>query len=667
MKFVASTILIFLISYYSAFSQLEIASQEVGFSNLSEQENITSPNLSFDGQYLIFTVKEDATYKIYESKNNNGRWSTPIELSSITKFLGATTYKNAPAYNHDASKIYFSAQNGTNTDIFVSSRKQSGWTQPQALPKTINTNSNEDEPSISPDNNKLFFTRFLDTKDSECGKIFLSIKDENFEWTKSNALVAPLNDQCERSPRIMADNKTLLFSSKRNKEKKFTIYYAKNLYSDVWLLPQPVATFSKQNALYPSVDYTGKTIYFASVTSNKKAKIHQANFPPKYKPDDITILTGQLTTAGNTPLGGTISLLNKISMVSTGKYHTNKNNGKYKIFLPLNSEYLLDFSEKKYSHKLIDYKNKRKKTDKLNVKLFEKITLWLKIYDKDIFQPINTKINLLNTQTNRPITFKQEKIGEGRYKLTIPIGEKITIELTSEYSKPHKLDIDLSGVVIFKELEKNVEITSNKAQYKLKITDADNNKGISCKVTLTNLSTAKKITTTVQSDQNGNAEIYARKGDKYDLTANPQGYAFYNTTFKVEQNTNSKTINIKLQALKQDVKIKFENITFETNSADLNEASNTELNKIVELLTQNPEIKVEISAHTDDVGSDSYNLKLSEKRAKSVVDYLILHDIETQRLIFKGYGESQPLFPNNSEENRSQNRRVELKITEISN
>jgi outer membrane protein OmpA-like peptidoglycan-associated protein len=92
------------------------------------------------------------------------------------------------------------------------------------------------------------------------------------------------------------------------------------------------------------------------------------------------------------------------------------------------------------------------------------------------------------------------------------------------------------------------------------------------------------------------------------------------------------------------------------------ENSLPELNRVVQLLKDNPDIYVELSAHTCDIGSDKFNDVLSQKRAKSVVNYLILKGIRYQRMVAKGYGEKVPLAPNDSEENRALNRRVELKI-----
>ena len=106
----------------------------------------------------------------------------------------------------------------------------------------------------------------------------------------------------------------------------------------------------------------------------------------------------------------------------------------------------------------------------------------------------------------------------------------------------------------------------------------------------------------------------------------------------------------------------FRSITFETGKAELKPDSNEELDRLVSLLEGNQAIKVEISAHTDDVGNDDFNLKLSEKRAKTVVDYLTGKGIKADRMTAKGYGETQPLVANDTDENKAKNRRVQFKI-----
>jgi outer membrane protein OmpA-like peptidoglycan-associated protein len=89
------------------------------------------------------------------------------------------------------------------------------------------------------------------------------------------------------------------------------------------------------------------------------------------------------------------------------------------------------------------------------------------------------------------------------------------------------------------------------------------------------------------------------------------------------------------------------------------------LSSIVELLQRNPTVTIEISAHTDDVGTDEYNLDLSNKRAFSVTNYLRNHGVPSSQLVAKGYGKSRPLVENTSDENRAKNRRVELVVLDV--
>ena len=91
-----------------------------------------------------------------------------------------------------------------------------------------------------------------------------------------------------------------------------------------------------------------------------------------------------------------------------------------------------------------------------------------------------------------------------------------------------------------------------------------------------------------------------------------------------------------------------------------------EIDKLSALLNQNPEIKVEISGHTDNTGSKTDNVNLSLERAKVVVNTLIQKGIDKNRLTAKGYGDAQPIAPNDTDENRQLNRRTEFKILNTS-
>ena len=110
--------------------------------------------------------------------------------------------------------------------------------------------------------------------------------------------------------------------------------------------------------------------------------------------------------------------------------------------------------------------------------------------------------------------------------------------------------------------------------------------------------------------------------------------------------------------------IRLDNIFFDFDRSTLKPESEKELTTILDLLTDYPFMRIEIEAHTDDQGTDDYNLRLSEARAKAVVDWLIAKKMEPERLTWKGYGESKPLAKGTSEAERAINRRVEFKVME---
>lgn len=107
-------------------------------------------------------------------------------------------------------------------------------------------------------------------------------------------------------------------------------------------------------------------------------------------------------------------------------------------------------------------------------------------------------------------------------------------------------------------------------------------------------------------------------------------------------------------------KVSFEaTLLFETDQYVLQQSAFEHLDQLVAALQTQTDIRIEISGHTDDTGSIDYNATLSERRAAAVQSYLVQRGIAIDRLIAKGYGEQQPLKPNNTAEGRSANRRVE--------
>ncbi len=120
--------------------------------------------------------------------------------------------------------------------------------------------------------------------------------------------------------------------------------------------------------------------------------------------------------------------------------------------------------------------------------------------------------------------------------------------------------------------------------------------------------------------------------------------------------------NYTLKKMKAGVKITLENILFQTGSAKLKKSSYEPLDKFADLLKKNPEVRIEVSGHTDNVGSAASNKKLSKARAKSVRDYLIKQGVSEDRIDYEGYGMEQPVESNKTKAGREKNRRVEVKV-----
>jgi outer membrane protein OmpA-like peptidoglycan-associated protein len=108
--------------------------------------------------------------------------------------------------------------------------------------------------------------------------------------------------------------------------------------------------------------------------------------------------------------------------------------------------------------------------------------------------------------------------------------------------------------------------------------------------------------------------------------------------------------------------VRLNNVFFDFDKWDLRPESYVELDRVVKLLKENPAIEIELSAHTDSRGSDDYNMKLSDNRARSVMEYILSKGIDAKRLSSHGYGETVPVGENDTDENRQLNRRVEFKI-----
>lgn len=195
-----------------------------------------------------------------------------------------------------------------------------------------------------------------------------------------------------------------------------------------------------------------------------------------------------------------------------------------------------------------------------------------------------------------------------------------------------------------------------------KVFDKKTQAGLPSSVELTDIK-SRKLISKVQTDEEGNYLTTLPLGKDYAFNVNRKGYLFYSDNFSLTANSDSVfNKDIPLQPIENGAVVVLKNIFFDTKQFALKPESIAELDKVVLLLNENPNLKIQINGHTDNVGAAKDNLLLSNNRARAVVAYLLQKGIAQPRLSFKGFGAAQPVADNNTETGRAQNRRTELSV-----
>jgi len=647
----------------------------------SEGVRTIAPYVSYDGKSIVFIRQTKKYRRMFESeKQADGKWSLPVPVKSVNVYDSLGYFIDAPTYNSDATVIYFSMiqdKRDASFDIYYTKKINGIWSSPVKLKEPINGYADETDPFISFDGKYLYFARRFQDKefeDYECYQIYVSERNDT-AWSEAKALPEPINSVCDRAPRMAADGKTLYFMSVRGDKKSgIDLYYAKKITRNAWLAPILIDTVNNtQDEAYPSIPLSGNYLYYQvkrKKKNSKDEKVVKYKLPFGFQPEKTTHFFGYVTDLkSGKPLKANINIIDPNTSEILSTVRTDEKTGKYSIFLQKGKQYRIEVYNKKSSHFFFYFdarKIKKFQEIQKNITLYQSVNLILNVYDTEIYEPIPAKISIYDAVSGSEEDFPIKSLGKGRFNITLAIGKKYNIEVTHKHFLKKSFDLDLSGVVQFSEFERDVELQVKKVDYEINLSNQETGEGVEALVEITNLSTNEKIIKKIKTGKDGKLKIKLRDGTQYEISVKPKGYAFYNTTVNLVDENADYSLNAELQPLKKDTKFELHDINFETNSADLNQSSFEELNKLVELMKTNPQMKIEISAHTDDVGSKAYNLKLSERRAASVKEYLFDKNIPESQIVSKGYGESKPAYlPVNTEENRAKNRRVELKIIDI--
>lgn len=268
-------------------------------------------------------------------------------------------------------------------------------------------------------------------------------------------------------------------------------------------------------------------------------------------------------------------------------------------------------------------------------------------------------------------SFRQDGFGEkDLYRITF-LGPEKTPLTSGEDNLIASLTAPVKAITI----EPKVEVkTVNLAILKGIIRDARTLQPLEAKLELIDNDKNELVTVLNSDSKTGSYLVSLPAGKNYGISVKADGYLFHSENVDIPKSSGFKEYekNIDLKKVEVGQTIVLRNIFFDYDKATLRDASRNELERLIKLLNENPTLRIEISGHTDSQGDATYNQKLSENRAKAVVEYLVKAGIDPKRLEFKGYGEQQLQISeadiakmktkSEKEDAHQQNRRTEFKI-----
>jgi len=200
-----------------------------------------------------------------------------------------------------------------------------------------------------------------------------------------------------------------------------------------------------------------------------------------------------------------------------------------------------------------------------------------------------------------------------------------------------------------------------------KVKDSETGEPVLAKIDVLDIVTNAVVATTASSDVDGSFRVRLPAKKSYMIDLRATGFLSDLKRIDVPVNWSKEVYNLNIELIKVKVgkKVVLNNILFETGKSILTASSYVELVRLLNIMKDNAQMKIEISGHTDKTGSEPVNFKLSEARAKAVVEYLIQKGIDRSRMEFRGYGSLQPIADNTTPKGRAKNRRVEFKILEF--
>ena len=488
------------------------------------------------------------------------------------------------------------------------------------LGPTVNSEYSEYFPSITADEGNFLFTRQLDCSVCPAAKyqedLFLSKKDVAGAWSGASIVRELSSMGNEGAPSISADGNYMFITISQEIDGMYMggqatglgscdIFYTQKV-GGRWI--KPVNLGSKINSSMwesqPSFSSDGKTLYFVRGVPNRNGTIKNIDIFYSVVGDD-----GKFSQAVRLPA------------------NINSPKDEQSVFIHPDNQTLYFSSDGHIGMGALDIFMSKRKPD----------GTWGD--PVNLGSPINTakdENSLMVSPSGKLAYFASDRNG-GYGKLDL-----YQFEMPSEF-KPEKI-----------------------TYVKGKVYDAKTGEALEANFELYDLASQQQVTKSY-SQKNGEFLVTLTANRNYLVNVNKPGYMFYSDNFSLKEVpadfTKPFQLDIPLEPIDLGSIVELKNVFFEVNKWDLKPESKAELEKLIQFLNQNKNLKVELSGHTDNSGDKKQNELLSQNRAKAVYQYLITEGkIVTERLSYKGYGDSKPKVANDSAENKAKNRRTEFKI-----
>lgn len=484
----------------------------------------------------------------------------------------------------------------------------------------VNTRQGEFRPILSADGNSLYFSRNCGTCDG--GEDIFVSRWDGLAWGWATEVKEPISTRSHEmvSGLSSGGNTLLLFGNYPGSLGRGDIFYSEksaDCWRDVKPYPPPVnSSFFDSDA---TISADGKAVFFVSERPGGVGELH--------KKDDFF----HGSYGGNTDIYVSIETTAGVEVINLGEV-INTPYSEYSPFLHPDGKTLYFSSDGHYGLGGLDVF----KATRLSADSWRQWSTPVNL-GKEINSPFNdwgyqvstNGVNAYFSAPGRPDGFG----GNDIYAITMPVKAKPEAVITVAGTVSDPTGQPLAADLQWNDLEKQQAVGENKSD-----------------------------------PQTGKYFIALPAGRQYSYSAEKEGYIGKSENFDLRNMKDHSQYQLDIilypiaQLAKGEVAIRLNNIFFDFDKYALRKESAMELDRWAKFFNDNSELKVEIHGHTDSVGSDAYNQKLSENRARAVQDYLVTKGIAPSRIPIKGYGESQPIAANSTPEDRQLNRRVEVKF-----